>query len=384
MKQISHFSFWRALVLCLTLVMTLGACSDGKPSADDLYKEEASGVALVLNKFYYDAQLPNGNHIYFSGIADDGTLTNLTDDVSKIRNNCGYLTGTAFFIASDGSMLTNRHVAQPIIDENQVKSSLNAIVAYVRSLYETKMEELAGQYAALEQEKESCVSAAYWGYGADEAQVAAIEERQQELSDQYDELSEVRDNLGQADMNRIRIRPVCQVGVAYNDSYVNDETDFLKKNPCRVVRVSQDAGTDLALIQLKSLTTPSKAHVFSTEGAASAGLVSRLIDAFKGSKEDDGKLKMNQTLYMIGYNAGIDLASTRRGIKVQMTAGQVTQLPDGERLLYSIPTMQGSSGSPVIDEQGRLVGVNFAKLNGTDNFNFGIPIERVRSFLGKN
>ena len=93
---------------------------------------------------------------------------------------------------------------------------------------------------------------------------------------------------------------------------------------------------------------------------------------------------MNQTLYMIGYNAGIDLASTRRGIKVQMTAGQVTQLPDGERLLYSIPTMQGSSGSPVIDEQGRLVGVNFAKLNGTDNFNFGIPIERVRSFLGKN
>jgi S1-C subfamily serine protease len=63
-----------------------------------------------------------------------------------------------------------------------------------------------------------------------------------------------------------------------------------------------------------------------------------------------------------------------------MTSGKLTQSPDGQRLLYSIPTMQGSSGSPVINEFGSLVGVNFAKLSGTDNFNFGIPIEAVRNF----
>ncbi|MBR2772314.1 MAG: hypothetical protein IKD78_09965, partial [Bacteroidales bacterium] len=42
---------------------------------------------------------------------------------------------------------------------------------------------------------------------------------------------------------------------------------------------------------------------------------------------------------------------------------------------------QGSSGSPVIDENGHVVAVNFAKLVGSDNFNFGIPLDQIRDFL---
>jgi S1-C subfamily serine protease len=97
--------------------------------------------------------------------------------------------------------------------------------------------------------------------------------------------------------------------------------------------------------------------------------------------KDDEQLKIDQQLYMIGYNAGLILGTTKQGIKVQMTSGKLTQLPDGQRLLYSIPAVQGSSGSPVLDASGNLVGVNFAKLNGTDNFNFGIPLDKVRQFV---
>lgn len=384
MKNNLLLRIWQSLMLCLTLFLSLSSCSSEPPSADELYKEEASGVALVLNKFYYDAQLPNGNHIYFSGIDDDGSLDNLTDEISEIRQHCGYLTGTAFFIRKDGTLLTNRHVAQPIIDEDQVKLSINAIVQYVRQLYDNRMEEMQQQYAALKEQRESCYSVDYWGdYVYDSDRAEQIDQKMQELSDEYDEMSDVRDGLATLNVQNIRIKPVCELGLAYNDSYVNDETDFLKKNPCRVVRVEQDANTDLAMIQLKNAVTPSKAHVFSVkEDGSDDTFMNRLAGLFHSKGKDDGKLKMNQQLYMIGYNAGIELANTRRGIKVQMTGGRITQLPDGDRLLYSIPTVQGSSGSPVIDEYGKLVGVNFAKLNGADNFNFGIPMEKVRRFVG--
>lgn len=377
-------NLWQPLLLCLSLL--LFSCSTEPPSADELYKEEASGVALVLNKFYYDITLPNGNHIYFNGInQEDGSLTGLTDDVNEIRNNCGHLTGTAFFIRKDGTLLTNRHVARPTIDEAQVKQSLNAIVRYIQALYNSKMEEMQEQYASLEQEKQSCFTTDLWGDdNYDYERANQIAQKQQELSNEYNELEEARNNLAYINVQSIRITPVCEIGVAYNDSYVNNEADFLNTNPCRVVRVEQDPSTDLAMLQLKSGVTPSKAHIFSLNGSDSDhSFGKRLSNIFSSnSKKDDGKLKIDQQLYMIGYNAGFDLANTRRGIKAQMTSGRITQLPDGDRLLYSIPTVQGSSGSPVIDENGNLVGVNFAKLSISDNFNFGIPLEKVRRFAG--
>ena len=138
--------------------------------------------------------------------------------------------------------------------------------------------------------------------------------------------------------------------------------DFLGKNPCVVIKTSDLEDVDLALIQLKNKRTPGDAKVFTIE-------------------DEDLPLEMGQPLYMIGYNAGPDLAKTRTGIQAQMTSGKVTQLPDGQRVLYDIATVQGSSGSPVIDAEGNLVAVNFAKLNGSDNFNFGIPLKRVKEFM---
>ena len=43
--------------------------------------------------------------------------------------------------------------------------------------------------------------------------------------------------------------------------------------------------------------------------------------------------------------------------------------------------MPGSSGSPIVDDRGRLIAVNFAGSSGSDNFNFGIPLMRILTFL---
>ena len=92
-------------------------------------------------------------------------------------------------------------------------------------------------------------------------------------------------------------------------------------------------------------------------------------------------LQIEQELFMIGYNAGITLSNTKQGIKVQMTSGKVTQIPDGQRIMYSIPTFQGSSGSPIIDRYGKLQAVNYAKFSEDTNFNFGIPLNKIKAFM---
>lgn len=369
-------------LVSLLAVICFVSCTTQPPTPEELYKEQASGVVLVLNKFYYNIALPNGEHLYFTGIEQDGTLTGLTDDVNEIRQNCGNLMGTAFFIDKNGTLLTNRHVAQPYIDASQVKLSLMNIIRYAKALYEQRMNELSAQYDALQEQKAECVTTDYWGEEQiDQQRYAQLDQQQAQVQQQYYEASQERNSVeNQLDPANITIHSICQLGIAYNDSYVTSEADFLVSNPCNLVRVSQDENTDLALIQLRSAHTPDNSFIFSVDGKPKSGnLIKTLFQ--KNDNSSAEKLKIDQQLYMIGFNAGIELANTRKGIKVQMTGGRVTQLPDGERLLYSIPAMQGSSGSPVIDAQGCLVGVNFAKMNNSDNFNFGIPLKKVRQFV---
>lgn len=377
MKQITLY-----LLSLFVSVLLLVGCSNEPPTPEELYKEEASGVVMVLNKFYYNVTLPSGDHLYFTSIGEDGTLTGLTDDINEIRKNCGYMTGTAFFINDRGMLLTNRHVASPIIDETQVKQSLMNIIRYVKALYEARMSNISDQYNALESQKQECVSEDFWGnVEVDQQRLSQIESEQSELQQQYNAAMLARDGVGdQLDPSSITIHPICELGIAYNDSYVSTEGDFLGKNPCNVVRLSTDEETDLALLQLRSEKTPDACYVFSVDKRRGQSHWWNIFKKKSDTPSPDAP-KIDQQLYMIGFNAGIVLANTRKGIKVQMTGGRITQMPDGSRLLYSIPTMQGSSGSPVVDERGNLVGVNFAKLNGTDNFNFGIPLQKVRRFV---
>lgn len=79
-----------------TVLMCLVALVGCKRDPVDIYKQNESGVVMVLNKFYYKMRLPNGRYLYFSGLDEDGNLENLTDVEEKIRNNAQVSFGTAF------------------------------------------------------------------------------------------------------------------------------------------------------------------------------------------------------------------------------------------------------------------------------------------------
>lgn len=363
----------------IILLLTLVSCSEKTPQ--DLFDESKSGVVLILNEYYYVMRLPNGNSIYFTGIDEDGSLENLTFEYKDIKDKRQAITGTGFFIDNQGSIMTNRHVAQPTIDKTAVKNSYNNMVASIKAYYAEQMNILSQEYQSLERQKSDCYEYGYDGELYENTEkLQEIASQQNELETLFNNINEVRASLDDhISLDELKITAVCEIGIAYNNTFVNSDKDFLDKNPCVVTKVSDQKNTDLATIQLKNKTTPEKAYVFNIDGTVDENFIDKLKDKF--SSHDEKILQIDQQLYMIGYNAGPTLANTKQGIQVQMTSGKVTQLPDGERVLYSIPTVQGSSGSPVIDSKGRLVAVNFAKLAVSDNFNFGIPLNKVTAFM---
>ena len=376
----------RKFVIIFFIAIGLSGCQEQK-TPEQLFEERASGVVVILNEFYYELKLPNGNKVYFTGIDSDGDLENFTPDEEQIKKNRQIMTGTGFFVDNKGTIMTNRHVAQPQLDKTQAKAAYIELIKSAKSLIALGLSQMQEQYADLERQKEK--SYVYDPYSGDAYydldRMNSIDQKKAEIEEAYEELNETYEGLnGLTDPASLKISVVSQLGIAYNDTYVTSRDDFFRNNACVVARMSSKEDVDLALIQLKNKTTPSNAYVFDILGKddGAESIVEQAKNLFSG-KNNDKDLKINQDLYMIGYNAGLALGTTRQGIKVQMTTGKLTQLPDGQRLLYSIPTVQGSSGSPIIDAYGNFVGVNFAKLNGSDNFNFGIPAQQVVSFYNE-
>lgn len=357
---------------CVLVLLLAGCQRQMKP--EEIFNKQKSGVVLIMNAYYYELMMPNGERLYFTGVDEqNGGFTGLTNDKDEVMENRNVLNGTGFFISQKGDILTNRHVVAPAVDKALVKENYHALLRNYSAYLTSLQEMLAEKYAAIQQYASE--HAYYDEYGnlytdmSDDI-MRTLSDDVETLKQQYTEAEEMKqgieNNLMAGDFT---IRCVAEYGIAYDNSYVGTELkamerDFMQRNPCVLVKESAAADTDLALLCLKSGKTPDDKFVFEIPG-----------------EDDMDALEVNQTLYMIGYNAGIILANTKKGVAAQLTSGTVTQMPDGDRLMYSIPTMQGSSGSPIVDAYGRVVAVNFAKMAASDNFNFGVPLNKVRKFL---
>lgn len=367
-------------ILAFLLCLCCFSCTERIQTPEELFDTQSSGVVLIANHYYYQITLSSGEKFYFTGFDSDGNLENFTDEIEEVTQSPAIATGTGFFIDSKGTIMTNRHVAQPTIDTYDAKRAYKRLIDGMVLYLEAYQEELSERYDSLAEEKSEYIYYynAFDGMTNYQDKIQALTAEQEDLRGIYQQVgAKIEEIQAMSDISELKIQTVSKLGIAYNETHVTSFDDFFKNNSCVVTKVSDKEDVDLALIQLKNKTTPSTIFVFDVKGQREG---KNFLDAFTNNA-DDNTLKIDQQLYMIGYNAGLTLGNTQQGIKAQMTGGRLTQLPDGQRLLYSIPTMQGSSGSPVVDDKGNFVGVNFAKLKGTDNFNFGIPKEKVINFL---
>jgi len=320
-------------------------CTEKPPEPTKLYNEYRRSVALIQNSYYFKTTLDNGFEFYYTLENDEPVFY---DEEQDAISNAGVSYGTGFFISSTGELATNRHVIYPSQETALITKGINDYLNDIKYKLKKLINETRNENSKLADAYNE-----YYDYLDYDKKV----ELKDEYANRKNEIIELEQYLENLDFNPNNTTTELKrifLGIALDDTHVTSENDFIE---CVAIKKSDVENIDLAIIQIKNKTTPTSAtKIFDLEDITL-------------KKE----LGLNDKVYMIGFNHGISLAHTGNGIKSQFTQGTITQDPDQNKILYSIPTLPGSSGSPVIDEWGNLVAVNFAKTGDFQGFSFGIP-----------
>jgi CheY-like chemotaxis protein len=146
--------------------------------------------------------------------------------------------------------------------------------------------------------------------------------------------------------------------------------------PLSIVKISPDA--DLALIhaELRNLKRPpliidgSKKASVSGESVVLMGYPTG-IDAIL-ARADDATIREIAAASQGDLNEVLSELAKRRLIYPVITQGHLGDvLPD--KIIYDAQTTSGGSGGPLFDPQGRVIGINYAIIQGFGGSNFGIP-----------
>lgn len=353
----------KKILLAFMLLGMLSSC--GNKSDDQIEQEVSSGVVLVQNRSYYEVVLSNGESIYFSTFDDNGIVGVETDEDS-VEVVTSY--GTGFFISEDGQIATNAHVVSNTISNKEINKSVSSLIEILKNYFYASYNEYDEKY-----EKAFII----YNYALTSDDVSyedfvkirdvkdAIKEERDEYADKYNAIDKIKASESEIIYHN-------EVSIAYNNTFVTNSKDFVS---CIVKKT--DAEHDLAILQIKDKKTPADKYVFTVDSTDPLENYSWQEKLAKKIREDK-----NSKIFMTSFNLGPKLALTNEGIKSQFNHGSISQKTE-DRIMYSIPALPGSSGSPVVNLQGQLVAINYSGLNGTQNFNYGIRVRYLKLLIDK-
>jgi S1-C subfamily serine protease len=122
--------------------------------------------------------------------------------------------------------------------------------------------------------------------------------------------------------------------------------------------VALDRGNDLAIVQVEP------GEYSTLELGASASVVP------------------GERIVVLGNPLGLDFTLSEGIVSAVREAGQLGgRGPQGEHLQISAPISFGSSGSPVLNLQGRVVGIVSSGYVAAQNLNFAIPVDLLKNLM---
>ncbi len=229
---------------------------------------------------------------------------------------------TAFFLDSLGRMATNRHVAVPW--EYRNKNEENAIRQQIENMRprDGSLQAINDFISTPFGEK---VKLHAWKISNSQA-------------DFISNIIKVTDRIRKS-------RPIIKgridyITVGYPGNYYTSEDEFQR---CNVLKVSDDANIDLAILQLNNKTTPKNIKkVFSPD------MIYK--ETLRPQKD---------VLYTIGYPAGIawGLDDKSKSLEPNIRETKCSKEPGKYEFEIQANSVGGSSGSPIFNTEGQLVGV---------------------------
>lgn len=373
------------------------ACTSKKNSytQEQLYEQTSSGVVLIQNTYYYKITLSNNGFYstnYVFSKLQDGELKNISHTISNNFNEVNDTIksttfGTGFIISPRGTIVANSHVINPTTNKNLI---YQALIRYLKEQIDycnQQLEETRNRLEIFEREIRDNKKLDSQGY-------AMMMEGIQSSRKWIDTFTQYRNNrIRDLSLSNFDVELCSEIKIAYNGSHITSSNDLID---CFVVK--DVPNYDLGIIQIAdgsnfwNVCKLGEAPKWSYEqmevgwsNIHNAGTISwftipqdkYIFNLYNNETHNDEEIK----LYMIGFNQGPTLALTNNGIKAQITQGYISQNTDNIKIMYSIPALQGSSGSPVVNQYGELVAINFAGINGTQGFNYGIRVERLREIV---
>ena len=240
--------------------------------------------------------------------------------------------GTGFFVSDDGKLVTNLHIAKPWLFEDVSEQIKNAFLA------EWKKQAMTGV----------------------------------KLARTYSELSAAA--TLDALTNNIKVVGVLDKVRVYPNGNVYAEQNAIDAT---VVATSSNTEVDIAVMQLVTQKLPERATYVKRSNIS----------------QDPNDAKVRTELFVVGFPQGRNLQlsgdnvsnNNRIMLEAYRTEGTVIRSGNDVNFEHNAMTEGGSSGSPVFDKKGRLIGVNAAHWGTSkdNNFNIAIDASLIHGLLNK-